>query len=123
MKPGKHGGNRYQIGTVTEDEKTLIAELWNEGKAATEIASHLPGRSRNSIIGIVTRMRDKGDPRIVRDALGSAQWSDVESLKLLALRENEQHSFQRIGQIMAKSGGACRKHYQDILADMKAAGW
>lgn len=123
MKPGKHGGDRYQQGFVTEDEKTQIAELWNAGRSATEIAKAMRGRSRNSVSGIVVRMRDRGDARIVRGAQGSSPWSDAESLQLLALRENQQKPFHLIGQIMARFGGACRQHYYEILADMKRAGW
>ena len=43
--------------TTTEDE--LLTTLWNKGKTSTEIANEV-GRSRNSVIGRVHRLRELG---------------------------------------------------------------
>lgn len=107
---------------VSEEEKTRLAKLWNEGKSAGEIALRCEGRSRNSVIGIITRMRDRGDPRIVRGGLIVAEFSDAESLKLLAMRENDGMTFRKIGEVLGRPSGACSAHYGKILRDMRQAG-
>lgn len=39
----------------TDEARDLIAELLEQGCSAAEIATHFPGKTRNAIIGIVTR--------------------------------------------------------------------
>lgn len=119
---GQHGGDRYANGYATEAEKTKIADLWNKGLSAAEIAKRMSKRSRNAVIGIVTRMRDKGDSRIIRGALRSTPFSDAESLKLLSMRENEGATFRDIGDSLGRPGPACSAHYAEIIRDMKQAG-
>lgn len=49
--------------TTTEDE--LLIKLWQSGRTSSEIAKEV-GRSRNSVIGRVTRLRDTGVTLAVR---------------------------------------------------------
>ena len=49
--------------TTTEDE--LIIKLWNKGSTSSEIANEV-GRSRNSVIGRIHRLRDMGITLSVR---------------------------------------------------------
>lgn len=41
----------------TEEDKQKVLALWTEGKSATQIAMEFSGKSRNSIIGLVHRMK------------------------------------------------------------------
>lgn len=108
--------------TYTEAERDLIAKLWNEGLSATEIGAKVK-RSRNAVIGIVTRMRDAGDPRVIRSGGGVQKpWTDEELLDLMQLRENERLAFPKIGQILKRPTGSCSQIYHDIIRDMKSAG-
>lgn len=49
----------YENGKATEEGKAAIKEMWNSGQTSSQIASVM-GVSRNSIIGIVNRMRQSG---------------------------------------------------------------
>jgi GcrA cell cycle regulator len=40
----------------SEADYDLLARLWGEGFSASEIAKQMPGRTRNSIVGCVTRL-------------------------------------------------------------------
>jgi GcrA cell cycle regulator len=49
--------------TTSEDE--LVIKLWTDGKSSSQIAAVI-GRSRNSVIGRVSRLRGEGKPLQVR---------------------------------------------------------
>ena len=64
-----------------DDQVATLKRLWTDGLSATEIAPHIPGTTRNSIIGKVTRLklnrsskavqkkpsRPKRDPKLVKE--------------------------------------------------------
>lgn len=43
--------------TWTDENKKQVAELWCAGKTASEIAQEFEGKTRNSIIGLIHRMK------------------------------------------------------------------
>lgn len=54
--------------TNINDCKPLIRDLWNQGLTASEIAAKI-GRTRNSVMGAVSRMRET-DPSIEKRGSG-----------------------------------------------------
>ena len=46
----------------TDDRVNLLAQLWNDGKSASEIATVLGGVTRNAVIGKAHRMGLSGRP-------------------------------------------------------------
>lgn len=112
---GQHGGNRYLVGRVTEDEKDQIAMLWNAGQSATEIAQRLDRRSRSSVLGVIHRMKENRDPRLVRGAQEIYNFSDSQSIDLLRLREKHQLSWREISKKLGIPERHCRRHYEEII--------
>lgn len=43
----------------SEDETRLVMAAWNDGKSALQIAKDI-GRSKNAVIGAITRLRNEG---------------------------------------------------------------
>lgn len=98
-----------------------MAALWNDGYSAAEISRRLKTRSRNSVIGVITRMKERGDPRIVRCGAPQAPFTDAESLTLLAMREHDHRTFNEIGKELKRTAGACSAHYAEILRELRAS--
>ena len=48
----------------TEENKKLAIDMWNDGKSASIIAAELHCGSRNAVIGMIHRLKAKGDVKL-----------------------------------------------------------
>lgn len=102
---------------VTEKDLDLIAEMYARGLSAGEISRKMPGRSRNSIIGIISRARDRCDQRFKISHATSTHWTDAQLLRLMHLRENENLGWRTIGLDLHKTSAECKAKYAEIRQD------
>ena len=54
----------------TEERVALLQKLWGQGYSASQIASQLPGVTRNAVIGKIHRLNKRGQAKAVRVRTG-----------------------------------------------------
>lgn len=70
-----------------QQEIDLVKEMWEQGISANEIAKALPGRTRNSVIGKVNRLKLSGQPtpkQVVARKLWQSEIQTKSALRLMA---------------------------------------
>lgn len=102
----------------SEEDKAKIVALYASGLSASEIArDYFPDNSRNSIVGVIARERNKNPHSVCLEQ--TALWSDRQSLRLLWLKECENLHWAVIASQLRKTKNQCTAHYREIMRDLE----